>query len=52
MARYDAVIIGAGLGGLAAGAILAREGRKILLIERGNSRWRRSVQLQGWRAVC
>lgn len=37
MARYDAVIIGAGLGGLTAGAILARAGRKILLIERGNS---------------
>ncbi|WP_424629252.1 phytoene desaturase family protein [Bradyrhizobium sp. SYSU BS000235] len=37
MARYDAVIIGAGLGGLTAGAILARAGRKVLLIERGNS---------------
>lgn len=37
MARYDAVIIGAGLGGLTAGAILARAGRKILLVERGNS---------------
>lgn len=37
MARYDAVIIGAGLGGLTVGAILARAGRKILLIERGNS---------------
>lgn len=37
MARYDAVIIGAGLGGLTAGAILAREGCKVLLIERGNS---------------
>jgi phytoene dehydrogenase-like protein len=37
MARYDAVIIGAGLGGLTAGAILAREGRKVLVIERSNS---------------
>lgn len=37
MARYDAVIIGAGLGGLTAGAILARQGRKVLVIERGNS---------------
>jgi phytoene dehydrogenase-like protein len=37
MARYDVVVIGAGLGGLTAGAILAREGRKVLLIERGNS---------------
>src|ERR1700694_3030872 len=37
MARYDVVVIGAGLGGLTAGAILAREGRKILVIERSNS---------------
>ena len=37
MTPYDVVIIGAGLGGLTAGAILARAGRKVLLIERGNS---------------
>lgn len=37
MTRYDAVIIGAGLGGLTAGAILARQGRKVLVIERSNS---------------
>ncbi len=37
MARYDAVVIGAGLGGLTTGAILARAGRKILVIERSNS---------------
>jgi phytoene dehydrogenase-like protein len=37
MARYDVVVIGAGLGGLTAGAILAREGRKVLVIERSNS---------------
>ncbi len=37
MARYDAVIIGAGLGGLTAGALLARAGRKVLVVERGNS---------------
>jgi phytoene dehydrogenase-like protein len=37
MARYDVVVIGAGLGGLAAGAILARAGRKVLVIERSNS---------------
>lgn len=34
---YDAVIIGAGLGGLTAAAILARAGRKVLLLERSNS---------------
>lgn len=37
MTRTDAVIIGAGLGGLTAGAILARAGRKVLVIERSNS---------------
>lgn len=31
--KYDAIIIGAGLGGLTAGAKLAREGKKVLLIE-------------------
>jgi phytoene dehydrogenase-like protein len=31
------VVIGAGLGGLTAGAILARAGRKVLVIERSNS---------------
>ena len=37
MTRYDVVVIGAGLGGLTTGAILAREGRKVLVIERSNS---------------
>src|SRR4051794_2188343 len=37
MARYDVVVIGAGLGGLTAGAILARAGRKVLMVERSNS---------------
>jgi len=37
MTRYDVVVIGAGLGGLTAGAILARDGRKVLVIERSNS---------------
>ncbi|NQT27595.1 NAD(P)/FAD-dependent oxidoreductase [candidate division KSB1 bacterium] len=31
--NYDAIVIGAGLGGLTAGAKLAKEGKKILLIE-------------------
>ena len=37
MARYDVVVVGAGLGGLTAGAILARAGRKVLVIERSHS---------------
>ncbi len=31
--RYDAVVIGAGVGGLVAGNLLAREGLKVLLVE-------------------
>ena len=31
--KYDVIVIGAGLGGLVAGAKLAREGRKVLVIE-------------------
>jgi all-trans-retinol 13,14-reductase len=34
--KYDIVIIGAGLGGLTAGAKLSREGKKVLLIEQHN----------------
>lgn len=32
--RYDVVVIGAGIGGLTAGALLARTGRSVLVIER------------------
>ena len=34
--KYDIIIIGAGLGGLIAGAKLAKEGRKVLVIEQHN----------------
>ena len=32
--RYDVVIIGSGLGGLLCGSLLAREGKKVLILER------------------
>jgi prolycopene isomerase len=32
--RYDAIVAGAGMGGLAAGALLARAGKKVLVVER------------------
>jgi all-trans-retinol 13,14-reductase len=34
--KYDVIVIGAGLGGLIAGAKLAKEGRKVLVIEQHN----------------
>ena len=37
MAKFDVAIIGAGLGGLTTGAILARAGRKVLVVEKSNS---------------
>ncbi|HEY0236064.1 MAG TPA: FAD-dependent oxidoreductase [Afipia sp.] len=37
MTTYDTVIIGSGLGGLTTGALLARAGRKVLVIEKSNS---------------
>ena len=48
---YDTIIIGAGLGGLSAGAYLARAGRKVLVLEKtGELGGRcRSVELMGHR---
>jgi len=37
MAKFHVAIIGSGLGGLTTGAILARAGRKVLVIEKSNS---------------
>jgi len=36
MSDYDAVVIGAGLGGLSAGALLARQGRRVLVLEQSD----------------
>ena len=33
MKKYDVIIIGAGIGGLTAGAILAKNGKKVLILE-------------------
>jgi len=33
MADYDVIVIGGGLGGLSAGALLAKQGRRVLLLE-------------------
>ncbi|MHA2277424.1 MAG: NAD(P)-binding protein, partial [Candidatus Kariarchaeaceae archaeon] len=36
MENYDVIIVGAGLGGLSAGAKLAREGKRVLMVEQHN----------------
>ena len=36
LSMYDVIIVGAGLGGLTAGAKLAKEGKKILVVEQHN----------------
>jgi len=49
--KYDAIIIGAGLGGLSAGAFLAKAGSKVLVLEKTGSVGGRcrSVELMGHR---
>ena len=32
--QYDAIVVGSGMGGLSVGALLAREGKKVLLLEK------------------
>jgi len=36
MADYDVVVIGAGCGGLTAGAVMAQQGRKVLVLEQSD----------------
>ncbi len=49
--KYDAIIIGAGLGGLSAGAYLARAGKKVLVLEKMSEPGGRcrNVELMGHR---
>jgi phytoene dehydrogenase-like protein len=35
--RYDAIVIGSGLGGLTAGALYTRAGHRVLLLERNRN---------------
>ena len=37
MPDYDILVIGAGLGGLSAGALLAAQGRRVLVLEQSKS---------------
>jgi phytoene desaturase len=37
MADYNVVVIGAGIGGLAVGALMAKQGRRVLLLEQSDS---------------
>lgn len=37
MTDFDAIVIGAGLGGLSAGSLLSAQGRKVLVLEQ--SEW-------------
>ena len=34
--KYDAVVIGAGITGLATGALLAKQGKRVIVLEKGN----------------
>src|SRR5450755_3979754 len=35
--RYDAIVVGAGLGGLTAAALLAQSGQRVLVLERNHA---------------
>ena len=37
--KYDTIVIGSGMGGLATAAILAKEGQKVLVLEKALYAW-------------
>ena len=45
--EYDAIVVGAGVGGLTVAALLAYEGRKVLLVEKSNRVGGRAKTLHG-----
>jgi phytoene dehydrogenase-like protein len=48
---YDAIIVGAGVGGLSAGALLAKEGLRVLILEQNDRVGGRALSIQG-REIC
>lgn len=45
MAKFDVVVIGAGAAGLSAGALLAKEGKKVLVVDRAKDLGGRAMQV-------
>ena len=45
MAKYDVVVIGAGAAGLSAGALLAKEGKSVLVVDRSKDLGGRAMQV-------
>lgn len=52
MEKYDVIVIGAGPGGSAAAALLAREGKKVLLVDKNKSAGGRMMTGLGRPYVC
>ncbi|MEA3221820.1 MAG: NAD(P)/FAD-dependent oxidoreductase [Thermodesulfobacteriota bacterium] len=45
--RYDAIVIGAGVGGLTAATLLAKEGRRVLILEQSDRVGGRALSIKG-----
>jgi len=44
---YDAIVVGAGIGGLSAGALMAKEGMKVLILEQNDRVGGRALSVKG-----